>query len=85
MNETVSDKYDLFIAIIALFSVAVAVSTHLCVVCRYFAVLCRFFKAISLQCRNLSQQGLKKLAKTSVVNGDATKGGATQNTTVVWA
>ena len=70
---------------IALFSVALAFSTHLCVVCRYFAVLCRFFKAISLQCRNLAQQGLKKLAKTSVINGDATKVGATQNTTVVWA
>jgi len=59
--------------IFALFSVAVAVLTHLCVVCRYFAVLCRFFKAISLQCRNLAQQGLKKVAKTSVnvINGDA--------------
>ena len=39
--------------VFVLFSVVVAVSTHLCVVCRYIAVLCRFFKAISLHCRKL--------------------------------
>ena len=52
------------------------------------AALCRCFKAISLQCRNLAQQGLKKVAKTSVyvINGDApNKGETILNTTVVWA
>ena len=38
-------------------------------------------------CRNLAQQGLKKVVKTSVINGDLLNGGAIQNTTVhvVWA
>ena len=40
-----------------------------------------------LACRNLAQQGLKKVVKTSVINGDLLNGGAIQNTTVhvVWA
>ena len=36
-------------------------------------------------CRNLAQQDLKKVVKTSVINGYLLKGGAIQNTTVVWA
>ena len=36
-------------------------------------------------CRNLAQQDLKKVVKTSVINGDLLKDGAIQNTTVVWA
>ena len=36
-------------------------------------------------CRNLAQQDLKKVVKTSVINGDLLEGGAIQNTTVVWA
>ena len=37
--------------------------------------------------QNLAQQGLKKVVKTSVINGDLLNGGAIQNTTVhvVWA
>ena len=31
-------------------------------------------------CRNLAQQGLKNVVKTSGINGDLRKGGATQNT-----
>ena len=71
----------------ALFSVAVAVATHSLFVA-ISAALCCCFKAISLQCRNLAQQGLKKVAKTSVyvINGDApNKGETIQNTTFVWA
>ena len=34
-------------------------------------------------CRNLAQQGLKRVVKTSVINGDLLKGGAIQ--TVLWA
>ena len=37
----------------------------------------------SFASRNLAQQGLKKVVKTSVINGDLLKGGAIQNTTVV--
>ena len=39
-----------FAIVFALFPVAVAVSTHLCVICRHFdsAALCRCFKAMSL-------------------------------------
>ena len=53
--------------VFALFSVAVAVAvpTHVCLspfLLPYVAV----FKVISLQCRNLAQQGVKKVAKTSV-------------------
>ena len=36
-------------------------------------------------CRDTAQQGLKKVVKTSTINGDLLKGGAIQNTTVVWA
>ena len=38
-------------------------------------------------CRNLAQQGLKKVVKTGVINGDLLNGGAIQNTTVhvAWA
>ena len=36
-------------------------------------------------CRNLAQQDLKKVVKTSVINGDLLKGEAIQNNTVVWA
>ena len=36
-------------------------------------------------CRNLAQQSLKKVVKTSVINENLLKGGAIQNTAVVWA
>ena len=63
--------------------------------CRSFnPSLCRLspfllpYVAVSRPCfarRNSAQQGLKKVVKTSAINGDLLKGGAMQNTTVVWA
>ena len=35
-------------------------------------------------CRNLTQQGLKKVVKTSVINGDLLNGGVIQNTTILY-
>ena len=76
---------------------------HYCIcafiLCRYRSFnpsLCRLslfllpYVAVStpcFACRNLAQQGLKKVVKTSVINGDLLNGGAIQNTTVhvVWA
>ena len=54
----------------------------LCRLSPFLLPLCRCFKAISLQCRNLAKQHLKKVVKTSVINGELPKGGNIQNTTV---
>ena len=54
----------------------------LCRLSPFLLPLCRCFKAISLQCRNLAKQSLKKVVKTGVINGELPKGGDIQNTTV---
>ena len=74
---------DFTIVFVLLFSVAVVVSTHLCVVCLHFC--CSYVavsRPFSLQCRNLAKQSLKTVVKTSVINGELPKGGDIQNTTV---
>ena len=75
--------------VFVLFSVAVAVSTHLCVVCRHFCCPLSLFQGhFASVSKFIAQQGLKKVAKTSVyvINGDApNKGETILNTAVVWA
>ena len=55
--------------------------------CRLSAFLLRYVAVLRscFACRNLAQQDLKKVVKTSAINGYLLKGGAIQNTTVVWA
>ena len=63
-------------------SCSLSFNPSLCRLSPFLLPLCRCFKAISLQCRNLAKQRLKKVVKTSVINGELPKGGDTQNTTV---
>ena len=74
---------DFTIVFVLLFSVAVAVSTHLCVVCRHFCCPMSLFQGRFASVSKFSLTGPQETGQNKCINGDAPKGGATQNTIVV--
>ena len=72
--------------VFALFSFAVAVSTHLCVVCRHFCCPMSLFQGHFDSVSKFNLTGPQESAQTKCINVAApNKGETILNTTVAWA